>query len=154
MDNRKLLAQVKTIQMVHRALMGAIVLMLSTGIVLVMQNPLPTDWNNPINYIPIVLMVAVFPMSGVMFNKLVTGAKEKVDLSDKLAAYQGAHLVRMALFESAGIMGFVTAVVTSSYFGLIFPAFIAVVFSITFPSGFKIEHELNLTPREREVLRS
>lgn len=106
-----------------------------------------------LSFLPIGFGVVMIPASFLLFG---SNLKERVDkdsqLSYKIAAYQTAHIIRMAMLEGVALFAIVGAFVTSTYanFVVLFFALLAMV--LVSPSTYKLMEALKLTREEMEML--
>ena len=144
-----------TLKMIHLALgitpvfFGIVVLFLNMD-----GSPdVNTDFPYFIVYIPAIFFVLMFPLSGILFkNILKTSLENKRTLSQKLAAFQTSHIVRMSLFEMAGILAAVVSFLTGDLYNLIIVALVFVHFLLTVPSEASLRSELDLSHEEEDQL--
>lgn len=150
-NNIKAPLMVKTIKLIHISLIIVPLIFGAVALYMNMTNPIGTEENMEIFiYIPPVLLIIAFIMSGIIFKQQVNVRRlEGKTLQQKLAAYQTAHLVRMALFEVAGLMAGVVTLLTANNYNLGVLVLVAALFYFMTPTASRIGIELALTHEER-----
>ena len=130
-------------------LFGAIVFWLNT------TNPIGflNEENEFMLYIPGILLLVAIPTSTILFKNQVRGAYDRqVPLDRKLSMFQVGHLIRMATFEAAGLMGAAISLITGNNYNLGTLFLVLLSFLFLFPSSGRISIDLKLTPQERALL--
>ncbi|MCV9387864.1 hypothetical protein [Reichenbachiella ulvae] len=111
------------------------------------------DTENILSFLPISFAVMLIPGSYFLFS---TGLKERVDkeseLSAKIAAYQTAHIIRMAVLEGTALFAIVGAFVSNTYANFTALFFVLLVMVLVTPSPFKLMESLQLSRSELEAL--
>ncbi|MDX1628255.1 MAG: hypothetical protein R3345_06115 [Fulvivirga sp.] len=104
-------------------------------------------------YAPVVLLVLAFPLSTILFKKAVSEVVgSQKPLKNKLQAFQGGHLIRMALFEVAGLMAAVVAFVTGNNYILLVLLVVMGMFFLLVPTASKVALDLELNADEKSAL--
>lgn len=113
------------------------------------DSPQLIDLDNPLSFIPIGFAIILIPLSSYMFNStLKQNLLEKTELQQKLAAFQTAHIIKMALLEGGALFAVVASLSTNTYVNLIVFAVLLSIMLISTPSVFKLTETLNLTSQE------
>jgi len=73
-------------------------------------------------------------------------------LKEKITTYTVAHLIRVSLFEAAGLAGAAISFVTESKINLVTIVIVLFILYTLRPTTFRISNELNLSLKEREQL--
>jgi hypothetical protein len=128
---------------------GAIVYYLNT------TNPVGTldDTNQVLLFIPGLILIAALPLSQMLFSKTISGIKKDYELQRKIAGFQTAHILKMALFEATGLVGAVISLLTGTSYNLIVIAVALGMFTLNQPTPEKVESALQLDSKERSLLR-
>lgn len=145
--------QLNLIRLLHFALMGgAGVFAITVAFLIVSQNNNPTpievlDYLSPAYFF---FMLASYPF--VFKSALKKNDLLEKDLSQKLASFQTAHIIRMALLEGCALLASVATLINGELLHLITAALtLAIMFSKT-PTPFLLETELGLDQEERNQL--
>lgn len=151
MENHSPKLALKTIRIIHFALVAAPVLF---GIVVLFLNTTspasPPQGMELLLYLPAVMLLTVFPVSGVLFHQSLKQAREgSPTLSAKMAAFQTAHIIRMALFEATALLAAVVSFITGTNYNLGIILIVVAIFISKAPSMYAIETSLGLSPEEK-----
>ncbi len=144
----------RTIQVIHSSLMAGLILF---GAVVVF---LLTSGSQQVNegldmmvYIPPVLFVMAYFAANTLFNTFIKKAREgNLELQQKFAPYQTAHIIRLALMEGTGLFATVVTMITGVYYVMIVLLLVLLFFASKFPTVLRMEEEMGLTPEEKEQL--
>lgn len=144
-------SKLRILRMIHLALAGGLTTFGAVVLFLNMTQPMEQPESmNIMLYLPSGMFLIVILASGPIFKMLLKSAMgTNPDLSKKLAAYQSAHIVRMALFEATGLLACVVCFVTGTMQNLIWLVLVLLYFLVKMPSLFKLENELGLTREEK-----
>lgn len=124
------------------------------GVVLFVLNEPTNPWefetDNPMFYLPWIYFIVAIPLSKFMFNTVLksNAPSKSMSLKSRLGAYQTAHLVRLAVLETAAIMAVVISLVTETLIS--FPVLLLALIMMfsQFPSKGKIVETLELSEAE------
>lgn len=147
--------RIRAIQLIHGSL--AFVMVVFGGVVLWINSTEPTGELTSDNqfflFIPGMLLLIAFPLSSIVFKSgLRQGLKAEVPLENRLNVFQSVHLVRMALFETAGMVAAVVCFVTGNNYNLGILAIVLIMFALLTPSAARIALDLNLSRQEKDQL--
>ena len=76
----------------------------------------------------------------------------KTELTDKLAAYQKSHLVKIAMLDGIVMFAVVVGFSTNTYAPFLVSGPVLFLMLLLLPTAFKITEDLNLTPQESSQL--
>ena len=106
-----------------------------------------------LRYIPGLLLMLAFWMAPSLFKKQVRNAvKPTSTLEDKLAIYQSAHIVKMALFEAAALFGLVESFVNNHWFNFLIVAIVLLIFVSNMPTVSRFSMIFDLSVEEKNEL--
>ena len=107
------------------------------------------DLDNPLSFLPIVFAAVLIPLSFFLFNStLKQNLEGKSELSQKIAAFQTAHIIKIALLEGGSLFGIVASLSSNTYTGLVVFAVLLSAMLLSTPSVLKLAEKLNLTREE------
>lgn len=145
----------RTLKIIHFALMGGPVLFSVSAFAIISMSPEAQfiDLNNILSYMPIGFAFMLVPLSFFLFNStLKENLKGKNELSTKMAAYQTSHIVKIALLEGGALFAVVASFSTYTYANMVVMAFLLGVMFLSTPSIYKIAETLSLSPEESSQL--
>ncbi len=121
--------------------------------ILIPQDAIFYDDSNVLTFIPVVVFIIAVPAAFIMFKSQINGQLQQNPPTErKLAIFQTAHIIRMALLESAALIGVVVCIITKTYINYI-PTGIAILLMLMIiPSEFKISEQLKLSRNEQQQL--
>lgn len=159
MENYSPKVAMKTMRIIHIAmaalptLFGIVVAALNLTDPNQSEAGFPTDFQPGIEillYVPAIVLVLALPMSTFLFKQNIkSNLGEEPTLRSKLAAFQSAHLVRMAFIEMAGLLAVVVCFITGNLYNLAVLLTVLLIFLNKMPSVYSIKTELGLTPEEK-----
>lgn len=155
LDKPSFKQQLLLLRIIHFALMGGLTIF---GVVVYWLNsndPVGNAdaMNEAVVYLPGLLFLAALPLSFILFKQQVKPLQtEERDLRSKLAGYQTAHIVRLALLEGAGLFAAVISMQLANVYLLGVLAAVLVTFLFLLPTPYRISVELKLNQKEREQL--
>ncbi len=151
MDNYK--AQLKTIKIIHLAIMGGATIFALVIALIITTNPINSEQVEILNYIPPAFLLLALVMHQVIFKTTVKPIlKKETTLSQKLTAFQSGHIMRIALLEGVALFATVVALINGELLHLITVAVILAVMFKKLPTSFLLENELRLSREEKEQL--
>ena len=144
---------VRTITIIHAALLIGQVLF---GIVAFVDTK-STGFNlklgsDPFFYIVPFLIVAGMLSGSFLFTDQISKAVDKNSLSEKLAGYQTALIIRFAIAEGPSLLGIVGYMLTGNVIYLILVGFNVIYFILIRPTKDKIGEDLSLTNDEKNAM--
>lgn len=147
-------AILQTLRIIHFAMLF---MPLAFGLIVVflyLSDSLPSGGDQEIFLIiPPIILVGAVPLSWIIFNQILKSALvEPTSFQKKISAYQTAHLIRLSLFEVAGLMAVVVCFITGNLYNLVVLGVVIIVFFMLKPSVYQMESKLQLTPEEKENL--
>ena len=149
--------KINTLMMVHYSLV--IVLVMMSLLVLFIGPDMSESGNydeallDILIYAPAALLLIAFLVSGIVFKNLITkDSRAQSSLENKVASFQNAHIVRMALYEVPGLAAIVLAMLTNNHYLLIIVAAVIGMFVLMQPNADRIANDMNLSPEERNEL--
>lgn len=145
---------VSTIKIVHFALISGLTLfVLITSYLIISGSIGGGSLDFPfIQYIPALIVIAAFLLSTFVFKDSVKKITTSASLQSKIAGFNTAHIMKMALLEGAGLVTTVLALKSADLIMISAPIVIIILMLFQTPSAFKLEGLLGLTPEEKEEL--
>ncbi len=143
----------KTIQLVHFALMAGIVLFTAVILFLYFDGVLAAKNDGIIQYIPALFFFAVLPSSSMVYKQALKNVDAQANLQSKMKLFQTAHIVRMAILEGSALFAAAVSFVTGSLYQLIIVGLVIAVFASKIPSIMMLESDLHLTSEDKEKFR-
>lgn len=143
---------IKTITIIHLALIMGLLLFSGVSYTLVETNVLSFDFENDI----FSLIVPAFAIGGAfasnfIANKKISELSAVASLKDKLMGYQTACIIRFALLEGPALFGIVIYMQTGNLMYLIIAGAIIAYFVTVRPTKEKIEMDLNLNFKHKSA---
>lgn len=137
---------IKTITVIHLALIMGLLLFSGVSYTLVETNFLSFDFENDI----FSLIVPAFAIGGAfasnfIANKKISELSAIESLKDKLIGYQTASIIRFALLEGPALLGIVIYLQTGNLFYLLIAGTVIAYFVTVRPTKDKIEMDLNFS---------
>ena len=109
--------------------------------------------NQLLLYTPAAVLLVAFPASGMLYSRMIGMVGRDDQLPSKLARFQTAHIIRMASFEAAGLLGGVMSLITATSYNLIIIAVALGMFILNQPSAEKVSTALKLDSKETGQLK-
>jgi hypothetical protein len=104
-------------------------------------------------YLPSIFLIIAFPLSNILYkNMLNTSLKQDDPFRKRMGVLQGAHLIRMSLFEMSALFAGVACLITGSIHNLAVIGVVILIFLKHMPSGIYLETEIGLRPEEKSAL--
>ena len=106
-------------------------------------------------YLRFVIFVAIIILivSGLILSKRKRGTLDSdMSIRDKLEIYYTASISRAYALLGATLLALIGLTLTAEQFYVIYYTICLVAFSMTYPTIFRINHELKLNREEREVI--
>ena len=145
----------KSMQIVHMALVLGVTSFTIIAFFLNYKGQFSSDdgYITHIFHIVTPILFACCIIASIMIHKLgLKKIKLKNTLSDKLEAYRALFIKRFALLEAAAFFAIVVFMVTSNIIFMSYAAFIIILFVLFRPTKEKIIMELELEPKDRELV--
>ena len=124
------------------------------GIRSVLEEPLDEYSIQVLNYIALFSLLVFIPLGFWMHNQRMKQIPEDTELIVKLYHFRTSFLIKLALFETAGILGIVVMILGGRVQVLLQLGIVLVVFLLNYPSLYKYMTDLQLTDEEMEELRA
>lgn len=133
---------------------GFLLLLVASIILIRLSNEHETQIYSAVyRYIPYFFSFVSIPISTFIFKKIIEKRTLKV-LTEKLMAYRQAHILRIALIESPGILAACIFLISGDWLTLI-PVPLSLIFIlVNNPSSQKIIDELGLEGEEAALIES
>ena len=103
-------------------------------------------------YFPGVLAVFIIPSSHMLFNTRMNSLKNEKSLAKKLAGFQTAHIIKMAMLESVAMLAIIACLATFSTINFFVFGLAIILMAGSAPTTFKLTEHLNLSPDEVQSL--
>ncbi len=103
-------------------------------------------------YVVPVFFIISFLTGNFIFKKRLTTARTRNNLSDILADYRGALIMRYALLEVPSLFTIVAFLITGEYLFLAMAGFIILLFIIIRPTPSRAITDLELNPERSDVI--
>lgn len=146
-------AMIQIINIIHGALIVFPLAFAGVAVYINETAPMASENMSFLSYVAIGLLIIAFPLSSILFKSNIrnSSATQK-KLPRKIAAYQTAHLIRMAVFEGCGLVAAVAVLQTGNYYNLGVLAVVLVMFFVLRPTPSKIALDLGLSSDEKLAL--
>ncbi len=154
MEGQSPSAILKTLKTIHWSLVAGLSLFAAVVAFQLGTNPETTFFTpeNPLVFIPVFSGIFLIPVSLVLFNRQMDQAKNKKELQDKLAGFQTAHIVKMAMLEGVGLFSLVACFVTFTTANFFLFALVIILMAGSAPTAFKLGARLSLSREEIQQL--
>ncbi|MBK0380809.1 hypothetical protein [Mucilaginibacter segetis] len=147
--------QLKTITIIHIALTVGQVLFALISIFTTEKIYINvTDTHDPFIYIVPVFAVGSIIVSNILYHKKISNVVQVSTLSDKLAAYQTALIVRYAPLEAASLFSIVSFMLTGILFLLVVTSLMIVYFIYLKPSAENIKAALHPDYTQQDLFKN
>jgi hypothetical protein len=147
-------AIVRNINIIHMALIAGQAIFAFVMFTQSQQTTIKLDKQDGFIFIIPVFAVGSFVISNFLFKKLIAKTINVNDLNGKLANYQIAANVRIALLESASLFAIVTYNLTSNFLFLLIAMLLMIYGVIIRPTVETIADDLQLSYDEKMQLKS
>ncbi|HEY0771185.1 MAG TPA: hypothetical protein VGD31_12705 [Sphingobacteriaceae bacterium] len=143
MENQNI--NLKPIQMVHLAMCIAPTIFLTVVFILNQSNSRYGEFgNDPLYFITPAMAAGAFITGQILFKKHLSAIDTDMILSERLAKYQSAFIIRQALIEGATIFNIVAYFLLRHYFFAAI-ATVLILLMVTFrPTKFRVSEDLQL----------
>lgn len=92
-------AMMQTLNIIHGALIMFPVIFSGVAVYINETNPMASEDLEILSYVAVGMLIIAFPLSAFIFkSNIKSNVLEHSTLSQKIAAFQTAHLIRMSLF--------------------------------------------------------
>ncbi|RYU91569.1 hypothetical protein EWM62_06410 [Mucilaginibacter terrigena] len=134
---------------IHLALLAGQCLFAGVVLFLGKQSAAGPANDNQFIIIAAVLCVVAFAVGNLVYKQVIAAAVNKQTLTEKMAGYMSALIVKFALIEGASLFSIVSFLLTGNYFFLGIAAVMVVYFFTLRPNLDKAAEELGLTYEEK-----
>ena len=143
----------RTIKIIHLALVAGQVLFALTVIVVSKRIVINVrDTQDPLVYAVPAFAVICFILSNLLFKKMLVGINNPdSSLKKKMAMYQTALMIRLALLEAPSLFGTVAFFLTGLLMFLVISALMVAYFIYIRPTDDNVKEALALTYSEKEI---
>jgi hypothetical protein len=158
MDNNTSIftAMLKSLKMIHAALIGSCVLYILAGIYFVKHNFDVKDnaavHDQKLMFISIVMLLALIPLAYYISKKMVERIPKDLNLNDKLVKYRQSFIIKLALIEFACLLNITFYIISGNIYILYQVIIIIIALILSSPNKTAIVDELNLTKEEIEEI--
>jgi len=104
-------------------------------------------------YLPGILLIIAFPLAELLFKntmKNILGKEES--FKTRMATLQGAHLIRISLFESSALFASVACMLTGNLYNLAIIGVVVLILLKHTPDIMYLENEIGLSNEEKAAL--
>lgn len=155
MQNQPLKNNLRVIQIIHMAMMMMpIVFAVVIYFIMTEGNPEINEGLEFFSYLPPAFLVVGFLVGSFLFKtnikKLLANGP---NLKEKVSGFMGAHIIRIAMLEFAGIFSGVVVLLNGNLNNLVVVVLASVVLMTKIPSVRLLDQEIGLTQEEQEALR-
>ena len=148
-------AAAKVLPIIHLALLIGQVLFAVVVYNIAPQKGFSFDGSaNPFVYVSLVLTFGGFTAGNILFTKQLQKIEPEYTLSQKLASYQTAFILRAALLEGPSLFSIVAYMLSGNLLFLAVSGAIILYFVTIRPTKDKIANDLNLGDNEKAELQS
>ena len=123
------------------------------GIRSALTDPLDEPAIQVLNYIALLSLMVFIPLGFWMHSQRMKKIPADTDLIVKLYHFRTSFIIKLALFETCGILGIVVMILGGQVQVLLQLGIVLVVFLLSYPSMYKYKTELNLTEEESQKIR-
>jgi hypothetical protein len=148
----------KSLAMLHKGLMGGVVLFSGMVVFLINKTSKPGQYNEPLHgifqyVVPLVAVLGIV-MSTLLYKRKLDAILEKPDaaLSQKLIGYRTACLTRWAVLEAATLCSTIALFLTGRYYYIIFLFLLLLFFILYAPAKEQVIAHLQLNTNEQYIL--
>ena len=106
-----------------------------------------------LNYISLLSLMVFIPLGFWLHSQRMKKIPDDTELIVKFYHFRTSFIIKLALFETCGILGIVVMILGGQVQVLLQLGIVLVVFLLNYPSINKYKTELNLTEEETEGLR-
>lgn len=143
-------ANIKSLTFIHTALTMGQLLFAGLTFYLTSTRTITPDLalNEAFKFVvPGIVIIGIISSNG-LFKTLIKSAKGKQNLSEKMAAYQTASIIRWAMLEGPSLFAIVCYLLTGNYKFLLMAGAVIAVFIMNKPSKDKLVQDLELNQSE------
>ncbi|MEO9485151.1 MAG: hypothetical protein ABJG47_16955 [Ekhidna sp.] len=145
--------QLNVIRIIHLALIGGIAFFSLVVAFLILGKETTSNEIELFNYFSPALFFIVIIIQAQMFKITIKPALEKeIPLSKKLATFQTANIIRMALLEGCGLFAAVVALLNNEILHLVTVALTLGLMFAKLPTPLLLETEIQLSRNEKDQL--
>ncbi len=148
-------AMMQTLNIIHGALIMFPVIFAGVAVFINETNSMASEGLEILSYVAVGILIIAFPLSAFIFkSNIKNNVFEHSTLSQKIAAFQTAHLIRMSLFEVSGLFAAVATLQNGNYYNLIVLLVVIAMFFFLRPTPARIALDLGLSTSEKRELES
>jgi hypothetical protein len=123
------------------------------GIRSALNDPLDEPTIQILNYISLLSLMVFIPLGFWLHSQRMKKIPDDTELIVRLYYFRTSFLIKLALFETCGILGIVVMILGGQVQVLLQLGIVLVAFLLNYPSMYKYKTELGLTEEEIEDLR-
>jgi len=109
------------------------------------------DTKDPFTFV-VLITIVIIPVGTLFSERIFKRYKPNSTLKDKLPVYNLGLIIRLAIYEAAGLFSIVCLLISSNLYFVIFAAIAFSAIILNYPSPEKIGEAINLTTSEIESL--
>ncbi|WP_420318446.1 hypothetical protein [Ekhidna sp.] len=145
--------QLNLIRLIHFALMGGAGVFAVLVAFLVVSDNISGTPIEVLNYLSPAYFFIILASHSVVFKSIIRNTDlAGKDIKQKLASYQTAHIIRLAILEGCALFASVVALLNGEILHLITVALTMAIMYSKLPTPFLVESELRLNPDEKDQL--
>lgn len=123
------------------------------GIRSALTDPLDEPSIQVLNYVALLSLLVFIPLGFWLHSQRMKKIPDDTELIVKLYHFRTSFIIKLALFETCGILGIIVMILGGQVQVLLQLGIVLVAFLLNYPSKYKYKTELNLTEEEIEKLR-
>ncbi len=138
------------IRTIHFALIGGIVLFMgAVGFLIQSKRIEAQDLPDVIGYIPYIAIIIAYPLASFLLKDSLKKIDKEAPLSKKMAQFNTAHIVHVAVYEGFALLSTIVAMLTADLLLLAVPSVIVLLMALSTPTVFKLEQLIGLSQEEK-----
>ena len=142
------------LRMLYLALVAGVIIFLAVVINLLGSENITTTGDLEILFLVDVIVTAVMlPGAYLISNRLYEQINRKESLANRLAQFQSAFIIRLAMIEAPALLSVIVLLLTGNISALALFALSLALFALNYPTPEKIGRTLDLSDKEKELLR-
>jgi len=142
------------LRMLYLALVAGVIIFLAVVINLLGSENITTTGDLEILFLIDVIVTAVMlPGAYLISNRLYEQINRKESLANRLAQFQSAFIIRLAMIEAPALLSVIVLLLTGNISALALFALSLALFALNYPTPEKIGRTLDLSDKEKELLR-
>lgn len=154
-QNQQYKDAVKFNQVIYFAILIGFLIFAGIGLVIrsALSSPLDEPAIQVLNSIALLSLMVFIPLGFWMHNQRMKKIPADTELIVRLFYFRTSFIIKLALFETCGILGIVVMILGGQVQVLLQLGIVLVAFLLNYPSKYKYKTELNLTEEEEKDLR-